>query len=404
MRRSVRVIVFNAEEEFSAPLRSHLLALPGVQIAAEVNEPALIEQAVRQLPCDILLVHLDPVPEAVLPVAARIASDNPALAVFVVSSSTDGRHILTAMRAGIREFLTKPLDRQLLAEAVEKALSHASEAVEVGTLVSIVGTMGGVGASVVATNLATELASMARKRPVALVDLDFRYGQQGTMLDLQADYTIADLCETPEQLDAAVIEKAMVKHASGVHLLARPNQFAQADQITAAHCVSVLGALQQMYEYVICDGPSRYDSGGLAVLDLADVNLLVLQLLVPSVRNLHRMLEELREGGYNLQRFRLVCNRVGLESSHLAVDHVEATVERKIAHQIPDDWKSVSTSVNMGVPLIESAPKSRARLAIRELAESIAAGDGGEAGKGPASAAAGKSGGGLLSKIFSGAS
>src|SRR5690606_6238009 len=141
--------------------------------------------------------------------------------------------------------------------------------------------------------------------------------------DLQADYTIADLTDTPEQLDSNIIDKAMVKHSSGVHLLARPNSFSQADHITAAHCVAVLSTLQQMYEYVVVDGPSRFDPGGQAVLDLADVNLLVLQLLVTSVRNVHRMLEELRDGGYNLSRFQLLCNRVGRDSSHLCVEHVE---------------------------------------------------------------------------------
>ena len=84
------------------------------------------------------------------------------------------------------------------------------------------------------------------------------------------------------------------------------------------------------------------------------------------------MLDELREGGYNLERFQLICNRIGRESAHLQVEHVETTLKRPIAHQIPDDWKSVSSAINMGSPLIESAPKSRARAAIRELAERIA--------------------------------
>jgi len=372
MRQSARIIVFNSDEEYAVTLRSDLLSIPGIKIVAEVDEPALVEQAVQQFSAEILFVHLDPIPDVILPAATRIASQNPHLAVFVASESTDANHILAAMRSGIREFLTKPVERELLAQAIEKVMSQVSSEVEVGPLVSILGTIGGVGASMLAVNLASELSDLAKNRPVAVVDLDFRYGQLGTMLDLQADYTIADLCDTPEQLDVGVIEKAMVKHSTGVHLLARPNSFGQADQITAAHCSAVLSSLQQMYEYVVVDGPNRFDPGGLAVLDLADVNLLLIQLLVTSVRNVHRILEELREGGYNLDRFQLICNRVGRESAHLQIEHVEATLKRKIAHQIPDDWKSVSSAINMGSPLIESAPKARIRTAIRELAERIA--------------------------------
>lgn len=397
MRQAVRVIIFNSDEGYATTLRSELLSIDGVQILAEVDEPALIEQAVGQFPAEILIAHMDPVPEVVLPIAASVAGAHPNLAVFVISESTDGQYILAAMRAGIREFLTKPLDAQLLAKAIARVSTEASTSVQLGTLVSIMGTLGGAGSTVLASNLAVELADLRKDTSVAVVDMDFRYGQLGTMLDLQADYTIADLCDTPEHLDRTLVERAMVKHSSGVHLLARPNLFNQADQITAAHCASVLGCLQQMYDYVVVDGPNRFDTGGLAVLDLSDVNLLVIQLLVTSVRNVHRMLEELRDTGYNLERFRLVCNRIGRESAHLGVDHVEATLNMKVFHQVPDEWKVVSSAVNMGLPLLEAAPKSRTRLSIRELAEKLAAP---EPSDGIAERA--KSGG-LLTRILSGA-
>lgn len=399
MRRSVRVIIFNGDEDYSATLRGDLLCIPGVQIVAEIDEPGLIDQAVQQFPAELLIAHLDPAPDVALPLAAKVATDHPDLAVFVISESTNGQHILMAMRAGIREFLTKPVEPHLIRGALDKVLSQTTATTQVGRLIPILGTIGGAGASILATNLAVELADLVKGKPVALVDLDFRYGQLGTMLDLQADYTIADLCDTPEQLDESMVNRAIVKHSSGVHLLARPNTFQQADQITAAHCATVLTSLQQVYEYVVVDGPNRSDPGGLAVLDLADVNLLVIQLLVTSVRNVHRMLEELREGGYNLSRFQLVCNRVGRDSAHLEIDHVESTLGLKVLHQVPDDWRAVSASVNMGVPLMESAPKSRTRLAIRALAEKILhpeqEGEDGECGK---------AGAGLLGRLFSTAS
>ncbi len=373
MRQSIRVIVFNGDEEYSAVLRSELLSIDGVQIVAEVDELALVEQAVQQFPAEVLVAHLDPRIDTVLPVAAQIARSKPEMAVLVLSESTDGQVILAAMRGGVREFIPKPIDHAILSEAVEKAVTVSNSTVQLGSLISVMGTIGGAGATTLAVNLAVELCDLLKKKPVAIVDLDFRYGQLGTMLDLQADYTIADLSDTPEQLDSAMLTKAMVKHPSGVHLLSRPNQFSQADRITAAHCASVLSALQQNYEFVVVDGPNRFDPGGMAVLDLAATNLLVIQLLVPSVRNVHRMLDELREGGYNLNRFKLVCNRVGRESGHLEIPHVEKTLNTKVCYEIPDDWKTMSAAVNMGVPLAECAPKSRTRLAIRSMAESILA-------------------------------
>jgi len=120
MRQSVRVIVYNAQEEYSAAIRLDLLSLDGVQIVAEVDEIALVEQATKQFPAEILLMNLDPAPEVALSVAAGVAGSQSGLAVFVLASSTDAHLILSVMRAGIREFLAKPLDRSLLAAAIEK--------------------------------------------------------------------------------------------------------------------------------------------------------------------------------------------------------------------------------------------------------------------------------------------
>ena len=372
MKRAIRAVVFNTDQTYAAQLRADLLSAADLQIVAEVDEPSLLLRVVEQFPAEIVVVHLDPGVEPALGAAKQIAERGPAPAVIVVSGSTEGQHVLAAMRAGIREFLPKPIDRQWLAKAVEKIAAQQSAGTKVGTIVSVVGTIGGVGASSLAVNLATELNDICGRGSVALVDLDFRYGQLATMLDLHADHTIADLCGAPEQIDATMIRKVMVRHSTGVELLARPNLFDQASQMTAADSTGALNALQQMYTFVVADGPNRFDPGGLAVIDLANFTLLLIQLLVTSVRNAHRMLQELRAGGYSLDRFRLVCNRVGRDSGHLDIADVEKTLEMKIARQVPDEWKTMSEMIDVGTPLIQGAPKSKVRSAIRELAEELA--------------------------------
>jgi len=173
MKQSIRVIVFNEDEEYAATIRSDVLSVEGAQIVAEVDERALLEQAVGQFPAEILVMHLDPATDQLLPVAAQLASDHPELAVFVISTTTDAQHILTALRAGIREFLTKPVDRELVVQAIQRVAALTTSNVEVGRLIPILGTMGGSGASMLAVNLAAELADLSEKGKVALVDLDY---------------------------------------------------------------------------------------------------------------------------------------------------------------------------------------------------------------------------------------
>ena len=61
--------------------------------------------------------------------------------------------------------------------------------------------------------------------------------------------------------------------SEGVEVLARPHQFAQAEQITAAHAASVISALQEYYDFVVLDGPMRFDSGGRTVLEMSDIRI-----------------------------------------------------------------------------------------------------------------------------------
>ncbi len=364
---AVRVLVFNAEEEYTATLRSTVLSFAGVKIVAEVDEPSLMTHALSQFPADVLVANLDPVPEAVLPMLEEVAKSNRDVEVFAVSNSTDGQLILASMRHGIREFLTKPIDDEVLAHAFEKVAEKNVGNDTSGSLITVIGGAGGVGATTIAVNLAVELNALTGGN-VAVVDLDHRFGQVATHLDVDPTYTMADLCDSPTQLEYQLIERALVKHRSGVQILSRPNQFMQADNITAAHCVGVLSALLEHHDYVVVDGPTRFDFGTKAVLDISDFNMLVLQLVVPTVRSVHRMLEGMTEVGFNLDRMKLVCNRVGGESGGITPEDVRETLNMDVFGEVPDDWNAVNAAINIGDPLSVSAPKSKVRQAIRGMA------------------------------------
>lgn len=347
-----------------------LLKVEGIKIVAELDEPALLNQSIDQLAVDVVVVNLDPHPEGVLPLVAEAAAAHRNVAIFAASRSTDGPLILKTMRSGVREFLTRPIDPKTLSEAIAKIAVHRAETVSNGKLITVIGGSGGVGATMLATNLAVELASLA-PHDVTVVDLDYRFGQVATLLDITPNYTLADLCGSPEHLEPSVVTRALMKHSAGLHVLARPNAIDEADAMTAAACMGVFSTLLQMNEYIIADGPTRLDLGASSVLSLSDVNLLVVQLLVPCVRNAMRILDGLRSGGYNLDRTKLICNRVGRDSAHLTVENVADTLGLETFAVIPDDWTAVSTSINIGEPLLTHSPKSKVRLAIREIAERL---------------------------------
>ncbi len=406
MSKPVRVIVANSDEEAAPELRSLLLSIEGVKITAEVNEPALLAQAVRQFPAEVLLLHLDPDPAGMMEIVSPLIEEyKDTIASIAMTEDRDAKLVMNAMRVGMREFLWKPFPPEQLSDlllAIARETRGGSQ--RAGRLVPVVGCCGGVGVTTIATNLAVELAQLtswaggSEQPKVAVVDLDFRFGQVAMFLDAQPTYTIAELCDTPEHIEAQMIERVMVKHPSGVHVLAHPSDIEQAERISAAHCASVLAALLEHYDFVVADGPVRFDASARAVFDMTDVYLLVLQLLVPPVRNADRLMNELGREGYNLDNVRLVCNRLGREVAYLEPGDVEATLGQKIFWSLPDDWKTASTSVNVGTPLLEHAPKSKLRLEFQRMAQTLANYGADEGADGRGAGGHGKRG--LLSSIF----
>ncbi len=380
MTKPVRVIVVNVDEEATPELRALLLSVEGVKIVAEVDEPVLLAQAIQQFPAEVLLLHLDPNPAGMMEAVAPLITEHKEhLASIAMTENRDAQLVMRAMRAGMRELLWKPFPPEQLAEILRRLAREApAGGRHAGRLIPVVGCCGGVGATTIATNLAVELAQLETRDGdgagprVAAVDLDFRFGQLAMFLDAQPSYTIADLCETPEHIERQMIDRVMIKHSTGVHVLAHPMDMEQAERISAAQCAGVLAALLEHYDFVVVDGPIRFDPTARAVFDMADVYLVVVQLLVPPVRNADRLLGELRRGGYNLDLVRLVCNRFGRESGYLQPGDVETTLNRKLAWMMPDDWKTASTALNVGSPLADFAPKSKLRLAFQQMATDLA--------------------------------
>jgi pilus assembly protein CpaE len=378
---TVRVIVFNADEESGSELRAHLLGIEGVKIVAEVEEPAFLGQVIDQFPAEVVLIHLDPNPQGLMDVIAPVLerkTDGPS--AIAMTEDRDAELVMRAMRVGMKEFLWKPFPPEQLNDILVRVgqASAATGNKQLGKLIPVVGMCGGVGATTIATNLAVEIAHLVdpnpntKQRPkVAVVDLDFRFGQVALFMDAQPTYTIAELCESPEELDAQMIDRAMVRHGSGVHVLAHPADFSAAERISAGQVAGVLSILQEYYHYIVVDGPVRFDPTARAVFDMTDIYLLVLSLLVPAVRNTDRVLSSMQMNGYSMERVRLVCNRFGRDNGFLEPSDVEATLARKLDWMLPDDWKVCSAAVNMGACLSEHAPKSKIRTAYQQMAADL---------------------------------
>ena len=93
-------------------------------------------------------------------------------------------------------------------------------------------------------------------------------------------------------------------------------------------------------------------------------------LMVPVVHRTKRILELLRGSGFPASKLRLIMNRYLSGEKDVLVE-TEEILKQKAHWLLPNDYPSVSHSVNSGKPLIETSPKSAVGKSYIDLAYSF---------------------------------
>jgi pilus assembly protein CpaE len=289
------------------------------------------------------------------------------------------------MRAGAKEFLTRPLTVNELISAFERIGQQrsggGSSRNRSSTSIAIAGAGGGVGSTSLAVNLGCALAS-DEANSVALVDLDMSLGDADVFLDTIPDYTIADVAQNVSRMDFALLKKSMTKHSSGLYLLPRPVQLQDTSLVTPEDFRRVHGLLKASFTHVLMDLSKSYSPLDMAALEESDQVLLITQLDLPCLRNVVRLMMSFDEVEGLKDKTRIVVNRVGLDAGQIGLKKAQETIGREIFWQIPNDYRTMVEVRNNGVPLLEQFPKAGLTQAVITLAEALSgesAGSGSEA-------------------------
>ncbi len=307
----------------------------------------------------------------------------PNVATVLVTSELSTQLLHKALRAGVKDVLSAPIDQALLLETVDRvanalpvagpapAMAAPTEAVgleegEQGRVISVFSTKGGSGKSVAATNLGVVLARRSDK-PVVLVDGHIQFGDVAVMLKLQPQHTVIDAIAQLGALDPALIERLMTVHEpSGLYVLPAPLEPTFADQVTGQQLADMIEAIRSFAGHVIVDLPAIFNELVLSVIERSDEIVLVAGLDIPNIKNVKIGLSTLQMLNVPKERLHLVLNRADSKVK-LNVSEVERTLGVAAAAHVPSDVV-VPISVNKGSPVVLSAPKSGPARAFEDLA------------------------------------
>jgi len=301
---------------------------------------------------DIIMVDARGDASSAMAAIERMRAAAPNAGIFAVAMAADPELILQSMRAGANEFFTWPPDEEALHGAIRRTAARRETAAgarpNAVTLVFF-GAKGGAGTTTVAVNCGVEIARLS-KRPTVIVDLKPGLGEVALFLGVRPRYSLIDAIDNLHRLDREFLQNLVVKHKSGLEILAGSDQFDRPGPNDGSAIEELLRLLARQYEYILVDAGSQINTCTVTALYSADAMFLVANPDVPSVRNAQRLLDRVRQLGACGERVRILLNRAA-EPYPIPPRQIEAAVGHPIHHTFPSDYKVVSTALNSGVPL-----------------------------------------------------
>jgi len=226
---------------------------------ADLDEvPKLLDQQY-----DVIIIDLDTNPEYALELVESLCANGSAT-VMVFSSKPDSEMLVRCMRAGAREFLTPPFAHATMAEALVRAAARRpasrTQKKTRGKLLVFLGAKGGAGVTTLACNFAVALAQDSGQSTL-LIDLDLPLGDAALNLGIIAEYSTVNALQDYNRLDQALLEKLLVKHSSGVWVLAAPGRFPSFNCTTEA-IDKLINVARMGFDNVVVDVGSKFDADG----------------------------------------------------------------------------------------------------------------------------------------------
>jgi len=316
---------------------------------------------------DIVLIDVDGAePEALMAAIAALGTLAAAPPVLLLGARAPGGLVRAVLRLKHSDMLEAPYTDDQLQAAVYGLLDAAGaeppSPPRRSRCWSLLGAVGGAGATTLAVEIAHALASRSRAdRSVCLVDLNLADGAASAYLGAVPSMGLAEFGPTAERMDAALLAAFATPISKGLDLLACPRDPLAFDKISREAVLRILEIACEAYSVVIVDLPRHRQPWTLEVLRGSDEVVVVSELTVPALLAARALSDELEPELLMGAKPRIVLNRLASRMFGLAPSLAEAerALQRKADGAVSSDWEAAAASVNLGGAISHHRPKSK---------------------------------------------
>ncbi|MFY9118743.1 MAG: response regulator [Syntrophomonadaceae bacterium] len=375
--KKIKILLVDDNDNTRASIRQLLELDDVVDIVGEAADGNEALEKAGILEPELVLMDINMPKMDGIEATRKFSQQHPHIGVILISINDEIQNFRRAMLAGAKEYLVKPLSPEEISTAVRQVAELSRQKVAQGKsaepdrpqpppndnrLITIFGTKGGVGKSVICTNLAVSAAQQHAK--VAMIDLDVQFGDLSIMVNVNPRKTIAEMMQEGEKPSREMLESYLYERY-GVQLLSAPNKPELAEMVVPRRVQEIFDICRQEYTYTFVDTPSFIDELSLTALEQSDLILLIITLDLPTIKNVKKGIDILKSLQL-LNRARLRLNRssgiAGIEPHD-----IERVLDMKIKGEIPSDGKLVVSSLNQGIPFVRMNPKAPISKGIQSL-------------------------------------
>lgn len=335
-------------------------------------------EAVRKLEGNepqVLLLDID-IPELEdLKVLSEFCAKHKSVRVIGTGTQWDDLVLRPAFQSGMEGFLVKPFEEWELVKMVQEVFlgeATAPEATEEETeaahVILFMSPKRGVGQTSIAVNTAVELADLEGSR-VCLWDADLYFGDVGVLLNTVSRASVIDLAREVDVLSVRSASAYFVKPYERLWVLTAPAKPEQAELMTREKMREVLAFLKKLFRYIVIDAGAGFSAAAMSLVNAADQVVLVSEVtgIAPDL-HLSAARNILLADGVSAERQIVALNRIRTEDL-AEVNRFQSEDGKTTLFFFPNDYQSVTASLNSGEPVVVRNPGGEMGRAISQFAE-----------------------------------
>lgn len=370
---NIPAIVISEDNNTVELLKLYLQEFGAINFLAGTSDFVKAYDALKELNRCVLIVDISQYQEQALNFVSKVTGEFKDCKVITLSDKPDVDLVIRAMRVGACDFVAMPFIKSeffIVLQKINDDLLNNKPQKSKCRVITVYSNKGGVGKTSIATNLAYELAK-STKENVALIDLNFQLGDVSAFLDLKPSFNISYMLQNIDKINEDFLLSTLEKYTdTSLYVLADPPYFKQTEIENFKNISKLFSILRDTFSYVVVDTSGGFDKNAMLALENSDLIFFTTIVNLPALRNCQRCMESFEKLGFANDKIQILINRY-MENDEINAEDVENVLGKKIYWKIPNNYFTMMSAINKGLPVSQINSDSNVALSYKNLALAV---------------------------------